>query len=452
MDTTAPTPNWLVGLLVIFSLAAAAVFGLYLYRHTQRASLDEQHELLKSQLVPMREAAAHVEDRIPVLDKQIQNRRALLAPLDTYEGTNRADVDRALTSNGATVKTNAGLQDKAMSAFADAMKEAPERRQELGREEERSYTTERDNDERRRQLREDVEKQSQSIETQKKKWRLEKAGLDDRIAELEGRVRQLTNQLDVSNREFKADGTILTSEAADGFVVLSLGFAEHLRSGTKFTVFNRRGGKIVTKGLIQVTEVREHISTARVLEESDHNDPLVSGDQLHNPVYDPEHVRSFAIRGDFKRFSRTEIARFIQESGGKVDNELSVNVDFLVAGSHAQTDLDQATKLGMSILSEDQLLDFLHYDARPSNATWAFILAACKDGKRFGFAGSFTAVSESAARKTIERNGGKTSGGVSKDYAALIVGDGAESEMAEARKLGVPVIDQSQFARIVEPE
>ncbi len=452
METTAPTPNWLVGLLVIFSLAASAVFGLYLYRHTQRASLDEQHELLKAQVVPLRETAAHYEDRITPLDKQILNRRALLAPIDAYEGTNRADVDRALTTNRATLKTNQGLQDKIIASISDAMKEAPERRQELGREEERAFTTERDNDDRRRQLREDVEKQSQLAENQKKKWRGEKSGLDDRVNELEGRVRQLTNQLDSSNREFKADGVILASEAADGFVVIGLGFAEHLRSGTKFSVFNHRGGKVVVKGQIVVTEVREHVSTARVLSESDRNDPLVSGDQLHNPVYDPEHARSFAVRGDFKRFSRSEIARFIQEAGGALDNNLSVNVDFLVAGTNAQADLDQATKLGMSIISEDQLLEFLRFDSRPSTSTWAYILAAAKEGKRFGFAGTFSETSESTIRKSIERNGGKTSGGVSEGYAALIVGNNAEAAMAEARKLGVPVIDQSQFARIVEPE
>jgi len=262
METTAPTPNWLVGLLVIFSLAAAAVFGLYLFRHTQRASLDEQHEILKAQLEPLRLTAARYENQYAPLEKQILARRSLLAPIETYDGTNRADADRALTTNSATLKTNEGLQDKAIATFSDAMKEAPERRQELGREEERAFTTERDNDDRRRQLREDVEKQSQAIESQKKKWRGEKAGLDDRVGELEGRVRQLTNQLDSSNREFKVDGTILASEAADGFVVIGLGFAEHLRSGTKFTVFNRRGGKIVVKGQILVTEVREHVSTA----------------------------------------------------------------------------------------------------------------------------------------------------------------------------------------------
>ena len=451
MDTTAPTPSWMVGLLVIFALASAAVFGLYLYRHTERAALEEQHALLNAQLVPLREQAAQLEDSIPSLDKQIQQRRALIQPIEGYEGTNRADVDRALTTNGATLKANEGLQTKAMGAFADAMKEAPERRLEVGREEERAFTTERDNDERRRQLREDVEKQSQALEGQKKKWRIEKAGLDGRIAELEGRVRQLTNQLDTSNREFKVDGTTLASEARDGFVVIDRGYAHQLRSGTKFTVFTKRGGKIVTKGQIQVTEVKERISTARVLDERDGNDPLIAGDSLHNPVYDPDHVRSFAIRGEFRRFSRTELARFIQESGGKLDNSLSIDVDFLVAGANADKDLDQATKLGMSILSEDQLLDFLKYDARPSASTWEYILAAAKEGRRFGFAGRFTVVDESVARRAIERNGGKTSGGVGEGYAAVIVGEGAEDAMAEAAKLGVPVIDQAQFARIVDP-
>ena len=451
MDTTAPTPSWLVGMLVIFALAAAAVFGLFLYRHAEATTLAEQHTLLAAQLEPLRLKAAAHEDAIKPLETQIVQRRALLQPIEGYESTNRADVDRALTNNGATLKTNEALQSKAIGAFADAMKEAPERRQEVGREEERAFTTERDNDERRRQLREDVEKQSQTLEDQKKKWRGEKTVLDDRIAELEGRVRQLTNQLDSSNREFKADGQILASEAKDGFVVIDRGFANQLRSGTKFTVFSKRAGKVVVKGQLQVTDVKERISTARVLQELDGNDPLIQGDLLHNPVYDPEHVRSFAIRGDFRRFSRTELARFIQESGGKLDNELSIKVDFLVAGANAGADLNQATKLGMSILSEDQLLDFLQYDARPSTTTWAYILAACKEGKRFGFAGTFTAVDEGVAKRAIERNGGRTSGGVAEGYAALVVGTGADDEMAKAIKLGVPVIDQIQFARIVDP-
>ena len=446
MDTSAPTPSWMVGLIVIFALAAAAVFGLFLYRHTERAALEEQHAVLTGQLVPLRESARQLEDALAPMDKQIQQRRALLQPLDTFESTNRADVDRALTNNGASLKANEALQKKALTALSEAMKEAPERRQEVGREEERSFATQRDNETRRSQLRDDVEKRSQTTDAQKKKWRDEKATLDGRVTELESRVRQLRGQLDASNREFKADGTILASEARDGFVVIDRGFAHSLRTGSKFTVFTKRGGKVVSKGQIQVTEVQERISTARVLSELDGNDPLIAGDFLHNPVYDPGHVR------DFSRFSASEIARFITESGGKLDQQLSVNVDFLVAGEHAEKDLDQATKLGVSIISEEQVLEFLRYDARPSALTWEYILASCKQGKRFGFAGTFTTVAESTARRVIERNGGRTSSGVGRDYAAVIVGDGAESVMAEARSLGVPVIDQLQFSRVVDPE
>jgi NAD-dependent DNA ligase len=451
MDTSAPTPSWMVGLIVIFALAAAAVFGLFLYRHTECASLEEQHAVMTGQLKPLREAAGQLEDALAPMEKDIKQRRALLQPLDTFESTNRADVDRALTNNSASLKDNESLQKKALTSLSEAMKEAPERRQEVGREEERSFATQRDNEARRSQLRDDVEKRSQTTDAQKKKWRDEKAALDARVAELEGRVRQLRGQLDASNREFKADGTILVSEARDGFVVIDRGFANSLRTGTKFTVFTKRGGKIISKGQIQVTEVQERISTARVLSELDGNDPIIAGDFLHNPVYDPDHVRSFAIRGDFSHFSASEIARFITESGGKLDQQLSVNVDFLVAGEHAESDLEQATKLGVSIISEEQVLEFLRYDARPSAMTWEYILAACKEGKRFGFAGTFTTVSESTARGVIERNGGRTSSGVGRDYAAVVVGDGAESVMAEARSLGVPVIDQLQFSRVVDP-
>ncbi len=450
MDTSAPTPSWLVGMLAIFSLAAAAVFGLYLYRHAERAGLAEQHTGLSLQLVPLREEAARLEGMIPLLDKQIQERKALIQPIEAFDATNRADVDRALTNNGAMVKAAVASQTKAVTSFTEAMKEAPERRKEVGAEEERAFKTERDNDERRRQLREDVEKQSQAVEAQKKIWRGDKAKLDDRIAELESRIRQLTNQLDASNRELKSDGSILASEAKDGFVVIDRGFANQLRTGTKFSVFTKRGGRVVIKGQIQVTEVKERIATARVLDEADANDPLVSGDQLHNPVYDPDHQRSFAVRGDFRRFSRTEIGRFIEESGGRLDQQLTVNVDFLVAGSGAAAEIEQASNLGMSVISEDQLLDFLRYDERPSRSTWDYILAAAKDGKRFGFAGDFAPVSESTIRGALQRIGARTSGGVAEGYAGLIVGAGAENEMAKARSLGVPVIDQRNFSRLVD--
>ena len=94
-----------------------------------------------------------------------------------------------------------------------------------------------------------------------------------------------------------------------------------------------------------------------MLEETDANDPFIPNDSLFNPVYDPEKIKGFAIRGDFSQFSKDELRRFITESGGRYDEELSVNTDYLVAGERSDAALQQAIKLGISILSEEQLIE-----------------------------------------------------------------------------------------------
>ena len=358
-SSTSGTPSWLAALIAIAALGAAVVFGLYMFRHTERAALEAQNYRLAASLSPLRIEEQAVKDRIKPLEEQIADRRARLDAIKESDSTAKGDVDRLVAANLALLKTNQDLLRKEQSNYANVTREAPERRKELSREEERAFASERDNDERRRQLREDVEKQSQATEQQRKKWNADVARQDTRIRELEGRVQQLTQQLDLSNQEFRPDGQILASEAKDGFVVIDRGQHHHLRRDTRFTVYNRRAGKVVTKGQIQVVTVNERFATCRVLAENDANDPLVAGDLLHNPVYDPDRTRGFTVRGEFSRFSRTEISRFVEDSGGRIDQGLSVDTDYLVAGAGAQKDLEQAVKLGVSIISEDQLIEFL---------------------------------------------------------------------------------------------
>lgn len=364
MDHSSGTPSWLAALIAIAALAAAVVFGFYLVRHAERAALEGQNYRMAAQLKPLRIQEQAEKDRIKPLDEAIADRRVRLDAVRENAAIAKGDVDRLVAANLALFKTNQDLLRKEMSNYQAVMQEAPERRRELAREEERAFASERDNDDRRRQLREEVEKQSQTVEQQRKKWGMETARLDARIAELEGRVRQLTQQLDLSNREFRPDGQIVASEAKDGFVVIDRGQTHHLRRDTRFTIYNRRAGKVITKGQVQVVSVDDRIATCRVLAENDANDPIIAGDFIHNPVYDPVRIRTFAVRGDFTRFSRSEIARFVEDSGGRLDQALSVDTDYLVAGAGTQKDLDQAVKLGVSIISEDQLIEFLRGGAR----------------------------------------------------------------------------------------
>lgn len=357
MDANVRTPGWMVGLLIIFSLATAATFGLFLYRHAEKAAVREQFLQLKMEIASLREQALKMEAELPPLEGQIATRRVLAASLDATDKQTVDDVNRLVSQNQGHIKDITEKIDKQISTYQELLKDAKERRLELAQEETRAFANERDFDDRRTTQRAKIETVSQEIETIKKKGRKENADLDTRVAQLEDRVRELTQQRELDSKVLKADGQIMQASGSDGYVVINRGQANNLRKGTRFVVYNRRGGKTVIKGTIEVTRVEEQISTARILKESDGNDPLLAKDSIANPVYDPDKIKGFAISGDFVHYSKDELRRFIEESGGRFDNELSVNTDYLVAGERADNALQQASKLGISILSEEQLIE-----------------------------------------------------------------------------------------------
>ncbi len=443
------TPSWLVGLLIVFAIATGATFILLLARHAELNSLSENYSALTDLSNQLEYTKSQLKQIPPVLDQKIRDRKGTISSLLDLEHTTIADVDRLVSRNQETLKAIGEAQTKELAKYNDLMQEMASHTKDLGAGEDHQYAEDRSNDDQRRNLRDEVEKISQVIAEHEKEGRRRNAELDDRISYLEARVRQLTEEQDLAKRVFKAAGEIVASAAADGFVVINRGHRQNLRNGTKFVVFEKRGGRIVTKGVIQVIEVKDDIATARVMVESDRNDPLIAGDLLHNPIYDPDKVLHFAIRGDFMRFSKEELAQFIKDSGDIVDPDISLRSDYLVAGANCRAALDQATNLGVSILSEDQMLNFV--TERPHIASGSDLVQikhAANAGRTFALIGSFNVANRSAVERWIERNGGKTTGGVHDGVDIVIAGDGDDKAVAEARKRGIPVIDQGQFAHL----
>ncbi|MFM2090212.1 MAG: hypothetical protein RLZZ127_701, partial [Planctomycetota bacterium] len=260
-------------------------------------------------------------------------------------------------------KASKDLRDRGHQQLVKLMADAPERRQEVAREEQRLYEMQRDFAAKRVDLEDKIKAMSREVEVVRRQGRDRIGVLDRRIAELQERVRQLTRQFSESNREMRPDGALLASQAAHGFVVIDRGHQHHLRAGTRFTVFTRRAGKVVEKGSIEVISIEERMATCRVIAELDGNDPIIAGDLIHNPVFDPDRTVTFAVRGAFRRFSAEEIERLIRDGGGAIGPDLALDVDFLVAGSEAEAAVDQAVRLGITILSEEQLLEFIRLPA-----------------------------------------------------------------------------------------
>ncbi|MGI6692538.1 MAG: NAD-dependent DNA ligase LigA [Limnochordia bacterium] len=68
---------------------------------------------------------------------------------------------------------------------------------------------------------------------------------------------------------------------------------------------------------------------------------------------------TFVVTGRLEGFTRSEIEEFLRSLGASVSSSVSRRTSFLVAGPGGGSKLDKAVELGVPILSEGELLDFL---------------------------------------------------------------------------------------------
>jgi DNA ligase (NAD+) len=69
--------------------------------------------------------------------------------------------------------------------------------------------------------------------------------------------------------------------------------------------------------------------------------------------------KTFVITGTLSSMSRDEAKAFLQQKGAKVTGNVSAKTDYLLAGENAGSKLSKAEKLGVKILSEEELAGLL---------------------------------------------------------------------------------------------
>ena len=73
------------------------------------------------------------------------------------------------------------------------------------------------------------------------------------------------------------------------------------------------------------------------------------------------------------------------------------------------------------------------------------------EGKTFVFTGELSTMTRDQAERLALQYGAKTSGSVSKKTAYVVAGEAAGSKLKKAQELGVPVLSEEDFLKLIEP-
>jgi hypothetical protein len=221
--------------------------------------------------------------------------------------------------------------------------------------------------------------------------------LKDQLAKL--REQNKPNLLRPTSEAALVDGSIIGLNPSGNEVTISLGAKDKVILGMSFAVYSdaaaikpdaTTGNYPAGKATIEVINIGETSSTCRVTHEIRGN-PIVRGDVIANAIYDPSKVYTFLVYGNFDANGdgvatpgeADDIRAMITAWGGKVTDELTGNVDFLVLGQRPQLPpkpraddppavvgeyirldtlaqrydrlLEQATSTSMPILNENRL-------------------------------------------------------------------------------------------------
>ncbi len=175
------------------------------------------------------------------------------------------------------------------------------------------------------------------------------------------------------------DGKVIQVDIDNKFVVVNLGKVHRVHQGMKFDVIRWRLNKWDYMGAIELTEVDSTTSAGVILDsiqqkkvcpltgyvardpeekyspyaatgsgqdrvveliQTDHEerasmrllDPIVVADFITNPFYSKDRVMKFVVAGDPIRYSANEIMQMITKYGGKVQERVDVDTDYLVLG------------------------------------------------------------------------------------------------------------------------
>ncbi len=207
-------------------------------------------------------------------------------------------------------------------------------------------------DEYKKQLDAQRERQLTEAAERQKTLQDQLAKANEEVLVVKGQLADLRKQK--SGELFRADdesalvdATILSTNPAERQAFISIGTNQRVVLGMTFNVYSNKsairpdkdGNYPTGKAVLEVVRAGDTSSTCRIVSEVRGN-PVVRGDVVANPLFDPNKSYKFVVFGNFDTnrdgsatsMERQDITSMIQAWGGRVSDDLAGDTDFLVLG------------------------------------------------------------------------------------------------------------------------
>ena len=222
------------------------------------------------------------------------------------------------------------------------------------------------------QQRDQIARLENQLADQTEAHKRERNELTNKYLAMTARLDEVNTRNRIIRESNESDGEVINADDSLGLVYLSVGAKHGLKRGTPFSVWAYGKGKVkVQKGSIEVTDVRDDFSVARIKSQASSLDPIGKGDHVSNPYFDAGKTPEFVFLGEMSgRYNTEEAKRILSSKGADVKSTVSANTDFLVVGKSPvgdDTPLEEsetfriAKLYGVEILAAGELVQYIQY-------------------------------------------------------------------------------------------
>lgn len=137
------------------------------------------------------------------------------------------------------------------------------------------------------------------------------------------------------------DGQVLQVSQDLPLAWIDLGSKNRLVLGTRFTVEGGNLGARHRKGWAEVIEVQKDMAKVRLFDIVDKFDPIVEGDYIVNPIYDPKGGYNAILVGRFTgMYGKEQLSGLMESIGIRVQDKLDLTTNFMIVGDPLLQDSD----------------------------------------------------------------------------------------------------------------